>query len=542
MLNGQPGVIVTHEGASRCGETDFPRAQELSGALRGHLPWTPDVELLGTRLAAFEEANTNIVGDVAFYYLPYVEAIMERSRLPVSFVCLKRDRKNTVESFLEHTLHRNHWIEHDGSHWKRDDIWDPCFPKYELSDKLECLDRYWNDYYEAAAKLERVHGNFRVFDTESLNDPVGVQEILDFLEVGRPGERDMTSIGYHNPRITKPRQRLVYVLNEDTRDVSWSRRFSLGIENLLKQPRIEEFEICVADCSRESIAGDLKPDIQRHLRIEHIPSVEPINRSFAINLAYRRLCADQCDCFFLLDTEDVLFPGTFFATCLDTYISTDRNICMSGVGLFSATPGKTDPENRENVEDVSVRPGGGMLIKCSLFEEAGGFDEALETRDAGLEDFIDRMIQRDVFFVDRNLVLYGRDAGKPEGPAVEEDRRRLERKRKQEIPGRDWLEWGNPDLRCRIRNDIVRHMTPIRNDRFTLDTDRNGELVLHDGKNALRINETAAALYGLCDGERTVGGIVDLIQQQTGEWQERLQVDVREGLAQLKEAKTIRLS
>ena len=97
MLNRQPGVQVSHE--------ERPR-----------LPWKrlPGERVIRERFARMRRhGNRRILGDVALFYLPYVEdaIVIEPS---IRIVCLKRPREEVVQSFCSwldrvHPLPTNHW-------------------------------------------------------------------------------------------------------------------------------------------------------------------------------------------------------------------------------------------------------------------------------------------------------------------------------------------------------------------------------------------------------------------------------------------------
>jgi hypothetical protein len=138
-----------------------------------------------------------VVGDVASYYLPYVEDIIQRVA-KVRFVCLRREKAATAASFINKikvvkelpkkprlgvlavgkqvvVVHKNHWADHDGSRYEADPRWDKCFPNYDARLDLEtAIGMYWDEYYNWAAKLQTKHaGVFRVFDVEDLNRESG---------------------------------------------------------------------------------------------------------------------------------------------------------------------------------------------------------------------------------------------------------------------------------------------------------------------------------------------------------------------------------
>jgi len=169
---------------------------------------------MGSSHAEFEKINEGrikIAGDVASYYLPYVEYILELDP-SVKFPCLKREKQETVRSFIKKTrrhnnfalhavnavtyflfskhlvpAHRNHWVEHDGSIWKQSTVWDKCFPKFETSDLQEAISLYWESYYERIEELsEKYSDNVKVFDMRALSEKSVQFELLDFCGIQNP--------------------------------------------------------------------------------------------------------------------------------------------------------------------------------------------------------------------------------------------------------------------------------------------------------------------------------------------------------------------
>lgn len=156
--------------------------------------------------------RVSLIGDIAYYYLKYVEDILTVNQ-NVRFVCIKRDKRQTVDSWLSKSaIHRwrslwwadrlkslitrtpfqdskNFWQVHDGSTYQLDPVWDKTFPKFDATTKREAIERYWDYYYAEAEVLENRHpAHFRIFDISKLSHPDGQREILGF--VGLP-EKDM---------------------------------------------------------------------------------------------------------------------------------------------------------------------------------------------------------------------------------------------------------------------------------------------------------------------------------------------------------------
>jgi hypothetical protein len=151
--------------------------------------------------------RVRLLGDIAFYYLSYVDAIAERNE-NVRFICLRRDEEETVESWMHKSSinrwrskriadkvaslitrepyyeSRNFWMEHDGREWLKDPVWDKCFPKFEAATKRDAVHSYWRYYYEAAEKIRgRWPDRFRIVDTNALDDPAMQRELLTFCAV-----------------------------------------------------------------------------------------------------------------------------------------------------------------------------------------------------------------------------------------------------------------------------------------------------------------------------------------------------------------------
>ncbi len=148
------------------------------------LPWYGTKEEALNKISEFlNSTQKKYVGDVGFYWLPYVETVIKN--IPdVKFICLKRDKKQTVKSFMKKTEGRNHWINHDGKKWKKDYVWDRCFPKYEVESKEQALKLYWEEYYNKAILLEKKYPkNFKIFDITVLNSEESFKKVLDFIGV-----------------------------------------------------------------------------------------------------------------------------------------------------------------------------------------------------------------------------------------------------------------------------------------------------------------------------------------------------------------------
>src|SRR5487761_2166908 len=171
LLNAQQDALCFHEmNPSAVRFTGTPRPfinaiDEFQAILGGGDPTMLTVDLSRAVAArAYDELcqmrSVRLIGDIAFYYLSYVELIARRNQ-NVRFICLRRDREQTIESCLRKSAigrwrskriadrlsslitrapyyeSHNFWIEHDGSEWELDPVWDKCFPKFQAGSKRE---------------------------------------------------------------------------------------------------------------------------------------------------------------------------------------------------------------------------------------------------------------------------------------------------------------------------------------------------------------------------------------------------------------------
>lgn len=221
LINEQPNSICFHElnPACVCYEgTPQPilnTVREFRDIVNGGDPRYLTVDMSRSVSSARYDTlkkmpKVDLIGDIAHYYLRYVDEIAAIDP-QVRFICLQRDRAQTIDSWQRrmaiqrwpakkisdrlaswitgepyHTS-RNPWIEHDGSRWATDPVWDKCYPKYPARDLPEAIGMYWDDYYARAEVLaDRYPDTFVIIPTEELNTPQTQQRVLDFLD--RPAD------------------------------------------------------------------------------------------------------------------------------------------------------------------------------------------------------------------------------------------------------------------------------------------------------------------------------------------------------------------
>jgi len=230
-----PKQIVIGLGTGRCGTLSLARflniqeGAEITHERAGyHIGWNGSEEKIAKFLeevSISDTFNLNLVGDVGFYYLSYVEFILNRYP-KTKFICLQRDCLETVTSYMHKTSNVNPWQLHDGIDWRRHN-WDHCYPKYDVPDKKSALTLYWYDYYRQVTLLQALYPNsIKIFPTEALNSSSGQYAILAFLGIKKKNSKLKVGI-----RTNTLRQKRISQARE--KSIQWIRKifkesFSIG--------------------------------------------------------------------------------------------------------------------------------------------------------------------------------------------------------------------------------------------------------------------------------------------------------------------------
>lgn len=195
--------IIIGLGTGRCGTTSLARllgsvpncvATHEMDQIRANLEWKFNMNRIEKALKILKSAPENIVCDVAFYYLPYVKIISEMEPT-ATFVCLKRNREETVKSYMYKTEGRDHWRVTRS----KPNQWDKMYPKFEAQSKEEAIGMYWDMYYRTTSEMEKEGIRIRTFDTVSLNDSNGTSQIMKFCGL----EADGNLTGIHENKSKK---------------------------------------------------------------------------------------------------------------------------------------------------------------------------------------------------------------------------------------------------------------------------------------------------------------------------------------------------
>lgn len=192
--------LIIGLGTGRCGTLSLSAildAQYLASITHEvyfKLPWLADYDALKHVIRCLHMHAGETVGDVGFYYLPYVDKIVQLHN-SVKFICLKRDKDETINSQLRacKSLNHMHVVSSRSKHFdsKACDLLNAenrtfrkSFPKYDLPLE-DAWAKYWDDYYERADYYEKVYPSiFKVFDMNSvLNTEDGQIEMLEWTEL-----------------------------------------------------------------------------------------------------------------------------------------------------------------------------------------------------------------------------------------------------------------------------------------------------------------------------------------------------------------------
>jgi len=210
--------LIISIGTGRCGSVSlskFLSAQEYvsvlhEGRLDSHkirklIKWGNDEKNLFEWLEFLLSLDGNkFVGDTGMYYLPYIEQIIEKYP-QVKIIVMERDKEEVVKSYIKKTTGRNHWFDHDGKEWDKDDKWDPCYPKYDISNKEKALEKYWEDYKSQTDNLIlKFPDKIKKWTIQSLNTLNGKNEILNFLNYNL--DRNINQEFKHNTKLKSEKE------------------------------------------------------------------------------------------------------------------------------------------------------------------------------------------------------------------------------------------------------------------------------------------------------------------------------------------------
>jgi len=145
-------------GTGRCGTVSLCQLlnhQEYANFTHEERPllsWkNSEKKMISLRINKILKRDGLYVGDIAFFYLPYIETILDIYP-DAKIICLKRKKEEVITSYMKKTKGRNHWVKHYGIFWEKCE-WDKCYPSYKKILKKNALKKYWEDYYSTVDKL-----------------------------------------------------------------------------------------------------------------------------------------------------------------------------------------------------------------------------------------------------------------------------------------------------------------------------------------------------------------------------------------------------
>lgn len=180
-------------GTGRCGTVSLARMLnqhpmfDITHEARPLLPWVPDEALFTTSIQCILSRPGSVVGDVSFFWLPYVSMlsahVAKLKNVRLRFVAAERPIPEVVASFQRKVGPGiNHWTTNSAltnpSH-----IFHSCFPKYDTDDRAAALSRYCSEYRSGLDQIS--NANRKVIKRVRTQDlvPGTIYEIFQWLGV-----------------------------------------------------------------------------------------------------------------------------------------------------------------------------------------------------------------------------------------------------------------------------------------------------------------------------------------------------------------------
>ena len=142
------------------------------------------------------DKDFTVTGDIAFYFLPYLELIINNFPY-LKIISTKKSKKKTftdvmndIETnntlltrlFMFKKKYKNHWVKHDGSIWEKDHILDKCYPKFDTSNLEDSINKYIDIYIADLRQLKNKYPqNIKIFFSDELDSNYGKKKLLSFI-------------------------------------------------------------------------------------------------------------------------------------------------------------------------------------------------------------------------------------------------------------------------------------------------------------------------------------------------------------------------
>ncbi|KAA3630739.1 MAG: glycosyltransferase family 2 protein, partial [Proteobacteria bacterium] len=129
------------------------------------------------------------------------------------------------------------------------------------------------------------------------------------------------------------RVRVLFVIDADGLDANCFDRFNTCLESLARQTIVERLLVSIADFSTDSVASRVEVPAVLGRDYFHRPIVDPFNKPFCINYAFKRFSIAQDPVFFFSDI-DLVYPEDFAERYLDRYSRFSDTICATGMTFY----------------------------------------------------------------------------------------------------------------------------------------------------------------------------------------------------------------
>lgn len=297
----------------RAGSLSLTRLLDAQSGLRAHheprpyLPWDnlDAPETIAQRLKRLRGNGSEAVAEVSLWLLPYADEILETTSAKLLF--LLRHKQAMINSYR-----RKIEVSYPGKavdHWRADRSglesveWDAMYPKYPVATMEEGLDCFWHEYAKAADALKAKHPErVRVMHTEDLNDPEAIAELLEWIGIERPNQKEVIPHANAIPRrATGLRGKVTGILPTYERPKS----FAACVESLARY--YPDMHLLIADDSRDKYA---KSHMLAH---PHPGGYDVFELDHDMGVGYKRNYLSnivKTEWFAVIDDDMQLRPGT----------------------------------------------------------------------------------------------------------------------------------------------------------------------------------------------------------------------------------------
>jgi hypothetical protein len=181
--------LILGIGTGRCGTVSLSNLlnsqnkAEITHELQGQsVNWYGGANQFNAIYSKIISRQSDFVGDVSFYHLPFLEMFMDKNP-DIKIVVLKRDKQEVISSFKRKAPLNDHWRNHDGKTFVKT-LWDKCFPKFDADSREQAISLYYDDYYVECEKLDQTKCFW--LQTSELNDEEKVMEMLTWCGFENP--------------------------------------------------------------------------------------------------------------------------------------------------------------------------------------------------------------------------------------------------------------------------------------------------------------------------------------------------------------------